>query len=168
MWKLARSISAKNKKKKAKADWETVMQEHREFVASVKRKKKAIKDLMFEFEKLEKSEGSYMIRCDELSGGWDNCASLNIEIAAVPKYGILEAAVEFGIFEGTMLLAFKEADLDDYVAVASVDDYDNPAPAFKKRKASTKSIAPKAGRGRLKKQVKISGNDEWDLYHKHK
>ena len=160
MWKLARSISAKNKEKKAKADWETVMQEHREFVAIVKRKKKAIKGPMFEFEKLEKSEGSYMIRCDELSGGWDNCASLDIDVAAGAKYGILEAAVEFGIFKGTILLAFKEADLDDYVAIASMNDYDNPAPAPKKRKASTKSIAPKAGRGRLKKQATISGNDE--------
>jgi hypothetical protein len=172
VWKLARSISAKTEEKKAQeaeAEWEAVMEDHRELVASIKQKK-AKKGPMSERDKLEKCKGSYVIRCDELSGGWDNCDSLNIDIATGPKTDILEAAVEFGMIEGTMLLAFNEAELDAYVAVASEDsDSDDDAedndsedddlpPASKKRKAPTKSTAPKAGRGRPKKQAKTGAS----------
>jgi hypothetical protein len=78
------------------------------------------------------------------------------------------------MIEGTMLLAFNEADLEAYVAVASedsesdIDDYDEEndsedddqptAPTSKKRKATTKATASKFGRGPPKKQAKTSAN----------
>jgi hypothetical protein len=175
VWELASSISAKTAEKKAKEaeeEWEATMEDHREFIASIK-KKKAKKGPMSEREKLEKCQGSYVIRCEELSGGWDNCDSLNTDIAAGPRAGILEAAVEFGKIEGTMLLAFNEADLDAYVVTASeesesdMEDYDeddDPAPASKKRKAPTKATGAKASRGRPKKQAKTSANTSNRLF----
>jgi hypothetical protein len=155
------------------------MEKHREFVANIKKKKGKMGPVS-EREKLQSCKGSYVIRCEELAGGWDHCDSLNIDIAAGPKAGILEAAVEFGIIEDTMLVAFKEADLDAYVAVASeesesdVDDYDkgddsedddqSTTPASKKRKATTKATASKPGRGRPKKQAKSSESTSGRLF----
>jgi hypothetical protein len=59
----------------------------------------------------------YVVRCEALSGNWDDCDDLGIDISDGPKPSILQAAVEFGIIEGTMLLAFNEADLDAHVGM---------------------------------------------------
>ena len=90
------------------------MEDHCKFVAGLKRKK-GKKTALTEEEKLKRCKGSYVVRCEELSGNWDNCDSLSIDISTGPKPGILQAAVEFGMIEGTMLMASNEADLDAHV-----------------------------------------------------
>jgi hypothetical protein len=183
VWELASTIGAAAEAKKAKEEedaWEETMEEHREFVANIKKKKKGEKGPVSEHEKLERCKGSYVVQCEELAGGWDNCDSLNIDIAAGPKSGILEAAVEFGTVESTMMLAFNETDLEAYMAVASedsesdMDDYDEEndseddnqptAPTSKKRKAITKATASNVGRGRPKKQAKTSADSSNRLF----
>jgi hypothetical protein len=149
------------------------MGDHRKFVAGLK-KKKGKNATLTEDEKLNNCNGSYVVRCEELSDDWDNCDSLSIDISTGPKPGILQAAVEFGIIEGTMLLAFNAPGLDAYVGMRSdqedndSEDYDendvedsedgylNSASTSKKRKALIKAAASKRGRGRPKKQVKTN------------
>lgn len=141
-------------------EWEEVMQEHRDFVASIK-KKKSKKGALTDREKLEKCKGSYVVRCDDLADGWDNCDSLGIDISTGPKAGILQAAVEFGIIEGAMLLSFVESELDEYIEMAfdsddsdsdrDEDDEDDSEGGYlvrtassKRRKAPSREVA-KAG-----------------------
>jgi len=175
VWQLAGTIDNKSWEKKAKEQedqWEEAMDEHRDFIASME-KKNGKKVALTNREKLDKCKGSYIVRCEDLSGGWDNCNSLGIDIAAGPKAGILQAAVKFGILKGTMLLSFNESELDEYVGTSgkygnsdSDDDEDDEdsegsylstATSSKKRKAPTKNaVTTKPGRGRPKKQAKGS------------
>jgi hypothetical protein len=132
------------------------MEEHRAFVEKLKKKKTGNKSSkpLTNREKMDRCKGSYIVRCEELSGNWDECDSLSIDIATGPKPGLLQAAVEFGIIEGTMLLSFNEADLDAYIGTAEEsDDQGAISSNSKKRKAA----AP--GRGRPpKKQAKAAAS----------
>jgi hypothetical protein len=89
--------------------------------------------------------------------------------------------VEFGIIEGTMLLAFNEADLDAHLGTLSgQDDSDSEnyvenesedsedgylysASTSKKRIAPVKAVASKRGRGRPKKQARPSTTTSYRL-----
>lgn len=147
-------------------EWEEVMQEHRDFVAKYKKGK----GKKSQPPNLEKCKGSYVIRCDELSGGWDNCNELSIDIDSGATPNILVAAADFGIYECTMLLSFSEAELDTYVNTAGEnEDSESEDPdegmlqptASKKRKAPP---PPKRGRGRPKKQPKTSDTTSKRLF----
>jgi hypothetical protein len=147
------------------------MDEHRVFVAMLKSKnggKKTSRPMtMTNRERLDRCKGSYIVHCKALSENWDNCESLSIDIAAGPAPNLLQAAVQFGIIEGTMLLAFEETLLNGYVGkvtqsedsddggAASLDYYNDVASTStsKKRKAATSPPRPKPGRGRPKKQA---------------
>jgi hypothetical protein len=100
---------------------------------------------MSQREKLNKCMGSYVIRCSEITDGWDNCDSLSIDIAAGTKAGILEAAVKFGIIESTMLLAFNQDDFDACMASGNEEDendkyvYDEDYGVYRKRQAAMAS-----------------------------
>ena len=104
VWKLADEANKERYEREAKEqeraakereeEWEEVMEVHRELVASIK-KKKGKKGPTTQRKRLNKCRGSYAIQCEDLSGKWDNCDSLGIDIAAGPKPNILQAAVGF-------------------------------------------------------------------------
>jgi hypothetical protein len=147
------------------------LEDHRAFVQSLERKKgqgKASGPLTYR-ERLDRCKGSYRVRCKALSEQWDICDSLFIHITNDPSPGFLQAAVEFGIIEGTMLLVFNEADLDVYVDTAGQDEDseeeegDSPecdvmpsASSSKKRKAAASTTSTKRDRGRPKKQARAA------------
>lgn len=150
-------------------EWAAAMEEHYEFVANLKKKQKKKKSgkvaVPSDKVRLEKCKGSYFIRCEELAANWNNCDSLSIDIDTGPQPDLLQAAVDFGIIEGTMLLAFHEAKLDAYIVTAGKGRYKNNSEdegseaeytlskgPSKKRKAPAESALPKRGRGRPRKQ----------------
>jgi hypothetical protein len=124
MWELANNISDKTEEEKteeAENVRKETMKDHREFIVDTK--KKGRNGPMSEREKLEKCKDSYAVRCS-MPGIWDTCAYLNINIATGPKAGFLEAALDFGITGGTMLLASNKSDLHAYVALTS-EEYES-------------------------------------------
>ncbi|KAH7067011.1 hypothetical protein BKA63DRAFT_523568 [Paraphoma chrysanthemicola] len=123
VWQLAGSIDNEVRQKMAKQlehKWERVFEENRAVIANLPRKGRSKKGArpLSNREKLDKCIGSYVIRCEELSSGFDECESLSLDIASGPAAGILEGAVQLGIIKGTMLLAFDEDDLEEYVDAA--------------------------------------------------
>ncbi|KAK8189227.1 hypothetical protein IWZ00DRAFT_509745 [Phyllosticta capitalensis] len=120
VWRLAGEIDEKASEAQAKieeAEWEEVMEAHREYVAEAGRGKKGKKGSAANKKstpfKLDSCVGAYAVKCDEVAGGWShingNDFILDID---TDRDGILIAAFDFGIFEGTMLLSLSEDKLD--------------------------------------------------------
>jgi hypothetical protein len=146
---------------KQEVGWNEDMEEHHAFVAGLKKKKqgKLRPAVITNREKLDKCKGTYIVRCDQVSDNWDNCDSLGVDIDTGPKPGILQAAVEFGIIEGTMLMAFNEAELEACLVTtrhgksghvgcsdgnrSSEDNAVISGPTSKKRKQAAKSQTPR-------------------------
>jgi hypothetical protein len=158
-------MSASGSEEHKDDQWEEAMQEHSDLVAKIKKGKGKKSQPL----NIEQCKGSYVIRCDQLSSEWDNCDELSIDIDGGATPNILVAAVDFGIYECTMLLAVNEAELDTYVKTADKNEdsecgeSDQEVPqstASKKRKAPP----PKRGRGRPKKQPKTSDTTSKRLF----
>ncbi|KAF1957302.1 hypothetical protein CC80DRAFT_42038 [Byssothecium circinans] len=145
------------------------MAEHRGFASKVLpigvEKKKGTK--VFFVERLEKCKGHYMIACDAISDGWSETEALTLDIVTGPRLGILQAAVSLGIIEGTMLLAFDEAALDDYVGTDDTDDSafdeDDDEDGYEYDGVSKKRSAPSSGTAteygtRPSKKVKVESD----------
>ncbi|KAF4955686.1 hypothetical protein FGADI_4379 [Fusarium gaditjirri] len=108
-------------KHEAEMRWEKAMDQHRQFVSTLKtpapsqdRKGKKVFDL-------ELCQGSYVIKCDPVTSGWQylNSHILTMNIFAGKK-STLRATYDFGIIEGTMHLSNE----DDFL-VDLTDDRDD-------------------------------------------
>lgn len=52
--------------------------------------------------------GAYVVDCEQLEKGWDNTDYLRLSIMTTPLPGIYQAAFNFGILEGIMMLSADE------------------------------------------------------------
>jgi hypothetical protein len=67
-------------------------------------------------------KGSYMVKCDKLSGAWeDACREMRIDIQPQNNPLGLVAAFDFGILSGTMLLSLSEDSLHAFAEEMAVD-----------------------------------------------
>jgi hypothetical protein len=73
--------------------------------------------------------GSYLIECKQLSEGWDIANDMTLDISDSSDQHVLEAAFDFGILEGAMLLSFSQAAIKEFTATlddgGSEDDADS-------------------------------------------
>ncbi|KAK8209417.1 hypothetical protein IWZ01DRAFT_483329 [Phyllosticta capitalensis] len=118
--RLSDEIDRKASEARAKikeAEWEEVMEAHRQYVAEAgsgkKGKKGSAANKKAKPFKLDSCVGSYAVKCDKVAGGWShingNDFVLDIDNDG---NGILIAAFDFGILEGTMLLSQSEDKLE--------------------------------------------------------
>lgn len=49
--------------------------------------------------------GAYVVNCEQLQKGWDNTDNLRLSITTTPLPGIYQAAFNFGVLEGIMMLS---------------------------------------------------------------
>jgi hypothetical protein len=118
VWRLAGEFGAaswERKKKQKQQVWEESLNEHRSFVEEGKKNPN--------IGLLKSYTGSYLIDCKTLSDGWDieNDMTLDIDESTDPK--VLQAAFDFGVLDGTMLLSFSESVIREYAS--TLVDFDS-------------------------------------------
>lgn len=176
---LRKEIEWKLKEGEEEKKRDDVMEKHSELVKQAK-ESKGKKPMFYGPGQIGKCIGSYVVRSDSLDREYGN-DPLTIDIHLGPTPTILVAAVDWGHIEGTMLLAFSEKDLDDYIGATKAKrkksqydddeeeddeddedeedededdeyDYDNTA---SKTSNKRKAPAPKPKRGRPTKKSKV-------------
>ncbi|KAM0541066.1 hypothetical protein ACHAPJ_013391 [Fusarium lateritium] len=123
---LARSIDSRAReaaKQLKEEKWKEAMEEHLQYVSASTSKTIRPKGKGKQRFDLRQCQGSYIIKCDVVTDGWEDLALhiLTLDIYA-GKDGKLTANYDFGIIEGTMLLADNEESLD--AITGTLDDSD--------------------------------------------
>ena len=173
VWALADQADAEvRRQEKAKADdrWAEVEEEHAALVKRAKTKSGAPKVNAKSSTPavLQKIIGSYVVRCSEIEEQWPSDHDLTLDIGCGPTPDVVQAAVEFNVIEGTMILGLTDSALDEVDRDASgsedseeddseeddseeddseEDDQDEEPPTSRKRAPP----APKKKPGRPKK-----------------
>ncbi|KAK8163814.1 hypothetical protein IWX90DRAFT_415638 [Phyllosticta citrichinensis] len=96
------------KRRQREAEWEASLNAHEDYVAESRR-----------------YEGSYIIQCDAIINGYPTENELSLDICPGSS-GSLEAAYDFNIIEGTMLLALSDDEVANLAdSDGDEDDYDD-------------------------------------------
>ncbi|KAJ4268981.1 hypothetical protein NW762_003052 [Fusarium torreyae] len=124
---LARSIDSRAReaaKRLKEEKWKEAMGEHFQYVSASTPKTMRPKGKGKQRFDLRQCQGSYIIKCDVVTDGWEDLAFhiLTLEIYA-GRDGKLTANYDFGIIEGAMLLADNEESLD--AIAGTLDDSDD-------------------------------------------
>jgi len=138
VWRHAGQIDAESWEKEAKHKqeaWENSLNKHRHFLKEQGRKAPRV-------ESLKSYIGSYLIACQDLSAGWDTTNDMTLDISDSSDPHVLEAAFDFGVLEGIMLLSFSEAAIKEFVITLddnkSEDDAEQLVRGKRVRKGSSK------------------------------
>ncbi|KAF5622681.1 uncharacterized protein FTJAE_10804 [Fusarium tjaetaba] len=154
-----RALEAKKHEKEKK--WTQAMEAHEQYLSTLKpppasrgRKAKPSFDL-------EKCQGSYIIKCDPVTDGWQHLNWHILTMNIFPGKGnSLRANFDFGIITGAMFLSSDEEVLDDLVGsengsgTEDSDDSEVQKETKKGRKRSMKKETKVANKGRPAKKKK--------------
>ncbi|KAK8209412.1 hypothetical protein IWZ01DRAFT_317703 [Phyllosticta capitalensis] len=104
------------KRQRLQDEWEGTVEPHRRYLSQ----RKNLKEEPKSFE-LQQCIGSYIIRCDKISGGWTVLDPLCLNVCAGVD-GSLIAQYNLSIIAGTMLLSRSEKKLDELCVDLDSDD----------------------------------------------
>jgi len=132
VWNLARQVGAEStlqETAKREARWDDSMKHHRALVKETGKTGPEVNPKSMIPAMLQKSRGSYIVRCDYIAEQWPHKEPLTLDIAPGPRHNVMQGAMNFSIYEGTMLLAVSETVLDDFVQEPGDSDDDDEAEA---------------------------------------
>ncbi|KAF2709403.1 hypothetical protein K504DRAFT_467366 [Pleomassaria siparia CBS 279.74] len=175
------SIKAQEENEETETDlWKQAMEEHR---ALVRAPRPTAPKGRYRYGILEKCRGSYIVRCRKITEEWPVSSVFTMDITGLNPC-LDQAAVDFGVIEGTMLLAQSKDVLSRHAGVVNNDsetedenqdgdedesgdedeDEDEGYGPSKSEKRKAPATEPRGGRGRSKKQPKLSVGTESRLY----
>lgn len=118
VWNLAREVGLESRRRKAKtADqlWSTAMEDHERLVQQVQNEGPHVNPKSIEPPGLQKSRGSYVIRCKEVAGEWPSPSLFTLDVDRGVGPFIAAGHLDLGYFQGTMLIALNETTIETYI-----------------------------------------------------
>ncbi|KAK4234166.1 hypothetical protein C8A03DRAFT_18879 [Achaetomium macrosporum] len=141
VWRLAQQIDSRSwerQKEKERALWDDAMEEHRRLVEETRQQggPKVVR-LSPEPHNLQKCKGSYIIRCERVAEEYPSQSLFTLDVGRGrgPNPRVLDGALGFSFFQGTMLLALEQDRewLDEFVgdsgSKGEEDDEEEEAPS---------------------------------------
>jgi len=161
VWALARELTAQAEREvqeKLATIWQVAMEEHEQFTAQTQHRNKP-RSSPFNVDSIT---GSYIVQCQEITESWpdqiENVLTLDIATRKYPGGKVVDAAVNWGIFEGTMLLSLDQDALpkevsdseDPFEEEDETDQDDDESNNPRKRTAPSASLPGQPGMKRAK------------------
>ena len=136
------------REEKARADdrWAEATKEHQALITQTKIGAQNVYHRSSTPAILQKIVGSYIVRCLFIEAQWPTEYDLTLDIHTGPSDDVMEAAVDFNVIEGTMLLGLEDSALDEVdVDTPEIDhgDEDEDEYEYEKPPASMKRAALK-------------------------
>ncbi|ETS79927.1 hypothetical protein PFICI_07456 [Pestalotiopsis fici W106-1] len=122
---LARHVDRQSSRQEAERSdnlWLTAMKDHDRLVQQVRKEGPRVQTRSIEPPTLQKCRGSYVIRCEEVSGQWPSMAPFTLDVSRGVAPSISAGRLDMGYFDGTMLIALSNDRLEDYIQAQDESD----------------------------------------------